>query len=105
MLLLHTMPLFFCRSAVKSATEHGVISETAVEPRLSPAAHTAMVEGVATTDDLATASVPDTATQEVALEDGTDLLIDQDMEKVNPAATKDADAPLVEPPAADNQRS
>ena len=68
-----------------------------------------MVEGVATTDDLATAPVPDTATQEVALEDGTDLLMIQDVEKVNPssivAMAKDADAPLIESPAADSQRS
>ena len=99
----------FRRSAVKSATELGVVSETAVEPRLSPVAHTAMVEGVATTDDLATASVPDTATQEVALEDRTDLLTVQDVEKVNPssvvAMTKDANAPLIESPAADSQWS
>ena len=46
-----------------------------VEPRLSPAAHTAMVEGVATTDDLATVPVLDTATEEVALEDRTDPLM------------------------------
>ena len=54
-----------------------------------------MVEGVATTDDLATASVPDTATQEVALEDGTDPLLIQDVEKVNPSSII-ADAPVIE---------
>ena len=64
---------------------------------------------MATTDDLATASVLDTAAQEVALEDRTDLLIIQDVEKVNPssiaAMAKDAGAPLIESPAADSQRS
>ena len=66
-----------CRAAVDAttATDLGVVSEAAVEPPKALAAHTAMVEGVATTDDLATASVLDTATQEVALEDGTDLLM------------------------------
>ena len=75
-----------------------------VEPRLSPVTHTAMVEGVATTDDLAAASVPDTATQVVALEDGTDPLMIQDVEKVNPSSII-ADAPVIESPAADSLRS
>ena len=59
---------------------------------------------MATTDDLAAASVPDTATQEVALEDGTDPLMIQDVEKVNPSSII-ADAPVIESPAADSQRS
>ena len=45
----------------------------------------------------------------MALEDGTDLLMIQDVEKVNPssvvAMAKDADASLIESPAADGQRS
>ena len=61
-----------------------------------------MVEGVATTDDLATVPVLDTATQEVALEDRTDPLMIQDVEKVNPSSidvmAKDADAPVIESP-------
>ena len=57
-----------------------------------------MVEGVASTDDLATASVLDTAAQEVALEDRTDPLMIQDVEKVNPSSII-ADAPLIESPA------
>ena len=101
--------LAFCRSAAKSAADPGVVSETVVEPRLSPAAHPAMVEGVATTDDLATVPVVDTATQEVALEDITDPLMIQDVEKVNPSSidvmAKDADAPVIESPAADSLRS
>ena len=62
---------------------------------------------MATTDDLATASVPDMATQEVALEDGTDLLAAQDVEKVDPssAAAKDGDALLVRSPAANSQQT
>ena len=67
-----------------------------------------MVEGVATTEDLATVPVLDTATQEVALEDRTDPLMIQDVEKVNPSSidvmAKDADTPVVESPAADNLR-
>ena len=63
-----------------------------------------MVEGVATTDDLAAASVLDTATQEVALEDGTDPLMIQDVGKVNPSSII-ADAPVIESPAADGLRS
>ena len=59
---------------------------------------------MASTGDLATASVLDTATQEVALEDRTDPLMIQDMEKVNPSSII-ADAPLIESPAADSQRS
>ena len=61
-----------------------------------------MVEGVATTDDLATVPVLDTATQEVALEDRTDPLMIQDVEKVNPSSievkAKDADTPFIESP-------
>ena len=78
-----------------------------VEPRLSPAAHNAVVEGTATTDDLATASVPDMATQEVALEDGTDLLAAQDVEKADPssAAAEDGGALLVKSPATDSQQT
>ena len=68
-----------------------------------------MVEGVATTDDLATVPVLDTAAQEVAQEDRTDPLTIQDVEKVNPSSiavmAKDADAPVIESPAADSQRS
>ena len=68
-----------------------------------------MVEGMATTDDLATASVLDTATQEVALEDRTDPLMIQDVERVNPSSidvmAKDAGTPVVESPATDNLRS
>ena len=59
---------------------------------------------MATTDDLATASVPDTATQEVALEDGTDPLMIQDVEKVNPSSII-ADVPMIESPAADSLQS
>ena len=69
-----------------------------VESPEALAAPTAMVEGMATTDDLATAPVPDMTTQEVALADGTNLLVAQDMEKINPssAAAKEADAQLVD---------
>ena len=67
-----------------------------------------MVEGVATTDDLATVPVLDTAAQEVALEDRTDTLMIQDVEKVNPSSidvmAKDADTPVVESPVADSLR-
>ena len=59
---------------------------------------------MATTDDLAAASVPDTATPEVALEDGTDPLMIQDVEKVNPSSII-ADVPMIESPAADSLRS
>ena len=51
---------------------------------------------------MATAPVPDMVTQEVALEDGTDLLMVQDVEKANPSSIV---APLIESPAADNQQS
>ena len=68
-----------------------------------------MVEGVATTDDLATVPVLDTAAQEVALEDRTDPLAIPDVEKVNPssiaAMAKDGDAPLIESPEAASQPS
>ena len=68
-----------------------------------------MVEGVATTNDLATVPVLDTVAQEVALEDRTDPLTIQDVEKVNPSSidvmAKDADTPVVESPVADNLRS
>ena len=82
------------------------MSENVIEPRLSPAAH-AVVEGTATTDDLATASVPDMATQEVALEDGTDLLATQDVEKADPssAAAENEDTLLVKSPATDSQQT
>ena len=43
-----------------------------------------MVEGVATTDDLATVPVLDTVAQEVALEDRTDPLTIQDVETPPP---------------------
>ena len=107
MLFLYTMLFVFCRGAVKSATDLGAVSEPVVEPRLSPAAHNAVVEGTATTDDLATASVPDMATQEVALEDGTDLLAAQDVEKADPssAAAEDGGALLVKSPATDSQQT
>ena len=66
-----------------------------------------MVEGTATTDDMATASVPDMATQEVALEDGTDLLVAQDVEGINSssAAAKDGDTLLAKSPATDCQQT
>ena len=73
------------------------------------AAHTATVEGMATTDDLVTSPAANTAAQEVALEDGTNPLVAQDTEEVDPTAAvvvaKGAEAPLVESPAAVNQKS
>ena len=100
-----------CRVAVDATTaaDLGVVSAAVVESPKALAADTAMVEGTATTDDLALSPAPNMAAQEVALEDWTDPLVAQDTEGVDPTAAvvvaKDAEAPLVESPAAVNLKS
>ena len=81
----------------------GVVSAAVVESPKALAAHTAMVEGTTTTDDLASSPAPNTAAQEVALKDGIGPLVAPDTEEMGPAAT--VEAPLVESPAAVNQKS
>ena len=94
-----------CRAAVDTTTaaDLGVVSAAVVESPKALAAHTAMVECTATTDDLASSPAPNTAAQEVALKDGTGPIVAPDKEEVDPSAA--VKAPLAESPAAVNQKS